>query len=855
MKPGIFCFILFWLFLAPLNSQFSTDFSEGNLDSWQGDTADFVINGSEQLQLNAPSGTTSSWIYAPVTYKDSMSWDIYIKMDFAPSTSNQLKVYLGVNTPDLTTASGYYLEIGTSGDQDPLELKYLTNGTSETLGASAPGLAGAEPVELTIRITRNGSGLWQCYSTGAVVPELLFTASHDVLPLAGLSFFGLNCKYTDTRRDKFFFDDIAIQPVQPDNTPPSWVSINVKDANSVDLVFDEPLDETTALIPENYVLNPGNVSPDLVELNQPTVMLRWDQPLVSQQEYTLTISGLKDLSGNTMITDQKTFTYIRIEKALPYELLITEIMADPTPVIGLPDAEYLEIYNAGPGVLRLSDYSLQVGSGERILPDELIYSGEYVIICDDDHASLFSALGRTLALASFPSLTNTGATVLLKDDNGTIIHDVSYTSSWYGDPGKANGGWALEMINPSFVCSDMDNWAAADNFLGGTPGSVNSRWDQAPDLDGPSLLSLVTSAADKILLRFDERLDPLLVENPMAYSILPTTEITDAVVLDQRAVELSLVTPLQPGVVYRLLPFDIFDCLGNPGSSADTISFGLTAAPEAGDILINEILFNPASGGSRFLELQNVSQKFINLNSLAIGRIKGAQSDIYAMGIDEIIAPNQLVVLTPDPSDILSRYTVPEPSRLYKATLPAWNDKSDNVSVLSSGEIIDSLTYSSSWHLPVIADQNGVSLERVSAASPSSSASNWHSASSVSGYATPTGQNSQALSPEVEVKTPFTVTNRQFSPDDDGFKDFLALNFLLDSGDEIGSAWIYDLEGREIIRLISNESLGTSAIVQWDGRNADQVLSEMGIYIIFVQLWDANGNVREYQETCALVKR
>ena len=75
------------------------------------------------------------------------------------------------------------------------------------------------------------------------------------------------------------------------------------------------------------------------------------------------------------------------------------------------------------------------------------------------------------------------------------------------------------------------------------------------------------------------------------------------------------------------------------------------------------------------------------------------------------------------------------------------------------------------------------------------------------------------------------------------------------TGEEIASVWVYDLEGREINQLISNESLGTSGLVQWDGRNNDQQLAEMGIYVIFVQLWDAQGNVREYQETCALVKR
>ena len=52
-----------------------------------------------------------------------------------------------------------------------------------------------------------------------------------------------------------------------------------------------------------------------------------------------------------------------------------------------------------------------------------------------------------------------------------------------------------------------------------------------------------------------------------------------------------------------------------------------------------------------------------------------------------------------------------------------------------------------------------------------------------------------------------------------------------------------------------NESLGTSALVQWDGRNTENKIADMGMYIIFVQLWDPAGNVKEYQESCALIKR
>ena len=854
MNLGYSAFWAFWLITFPLFGQFSDDFSDGNLDGWQGSVPDFIVNGDHQMQLNAPSGSTSSWIYSPVTYADSMVWEMYFLLNFAPSTSNQLKIYLCLNSADQATASGYFLEIGASGDQDALELKYLDQGSGQSIGTSAPALVASEPVELHIRVSKKSNGLWECYKLGGAAPELLFTASHDLLPLSTLSIFGFNCKYTDTRRDKFYFDDISVQPVVADVTAPVCTGLAVLDANSVRLDFNELLNESSTLSPGNYLLTPGNTTPDNITAGQQNITLRWNQPFTSQQPYTLAIRDVGDLAGNVMVPDNKDFTYTRIDQAMPYELLITEIMADPTPVIGLPDAEYIELYNTTSKIFNLSDYILQVGASERTLPDELITGGAYVILCNAENADALSAFGQVVIVA-LPSLTNSGASIILKDIDEVLLHDVTYASSWYGDPDKSNGGWSLEMINPSYLCSDMDNWAAARNLSGGTPGTVNSQWSVTPDVNGPEFISLFVAAPDKIQIRFSERLDAVLMENPSLFSILPVTGISNVLLLNPTTVELSLSQPLQEGIIYQLLPFTSFDCLGNSADYTDTLRFGLSAEADHGDLLINELLFNPASGGSRYIEVMNVSQKFINLSSLAIARISTVHNDIYPTGVNEIIGPGELVVFTPEPSDILARYQVPQPSRLYDASLPSWDDQSDNVSLLAGGIIIDSFTYSSTWHLPVLADQNGVSLERVSSEAPSTSYSTWHSASSVSGYGTPTGPNSQMIISSGEADSPFTVTNRQFSPNEDGYKDFLALNFLLTSGEEIGSVWIYDLEGREIARLIENESLGTSTIVQWDGRTSESLLAEMGIYVIFVQLWDAMGNVSQYQETCALVKR
>lgn len=855
MKFRFLLYFCLYLFSLPLSSQFVTDFSEGNLDVWEGDKASFIINASEQLQLNAPEGSTHAWLYTPVTFSDSMVWDMYINLQFAPSTSNQLKIFLAVNSFDLDTASGYYLEIGASGDQDPLELKYLNNGTGEALAASTPGLVGMDPVEINIRVVRKENGEWQVYRTDDIQAELLFTTTHGAISLSALSYFGFDCRYTSTRRDKFVFDDISILPPVPDTIAPKCLSLDVPDANSVELTFDEILDEATATSPANYSLMPGGLPPDGIQLNQPKVTLTWNTDFVSQQAYTLSISGIMDPAGNTLAPTQKMFSYTAVESAQPNEILITEIMADPTPAIGLPAEEYLELYNASSRVFNLADYTIQAGASERALPDMLLPGNSYVILCDEDLVSSYETYGSAAGVDGLPGLSNSGSSVVLKDGFGQVIHQVDYALSWYGDASKSDGGWSLEMKNPTHICSDADNWRASNDLSGGTPGKVNSVWETTPDMAGPELVSIYISSPTSLLLRFNEKLDPILMENPSAYPGSPNLTVVSALLSDAKTIELGFAAPLDEGVTYYLLPFDAFDCLGNVMTHPDTVRFGLTAAIEPGDLLVNEILFNPGTGGSRFVEVINVSNKFIDLSTLAIGRISPSKNDVYATGVNEILDPGQLAVFTTDPADIESRYTVPHPERMFTSPLPSWGDKTDNVSLIAGGQIIDSFTYQSAWHLPVIADQNGVSLERVATNSPSTLSSTWHSASSASGNATPTGVNSQQVSGEISEEMPYSITNSVFSPDDDGFNDFLALNFLLETGDFIGSVWVYDLEGREIIQLLSNESLGSSTLVQWDGRNADQHLADMGIYILFIQLWDEFGNLKNYKETCALVKR
>src|SRR5688500_17866975 len=195
-----FLLIVFGVLPFATYAQFTDDFSDGDLNAWQGDTGHFIINPAEELQLNAPAGSTSSWIYTTTIFADSMTWEMSIRLDFAPSTSNQLRVYLALSSPDFSSASGYLLEIGASGDTAALLLKYLSSGVSQDIGSSVPGFVANEPVELKLRVNKHNNGVWEVFDISESIPVLLFTAMHDLIPLSVMNTFGFSLKYTDTRR-------------------------------------------------------------------------------------------------------------------------------------------------------------------------------------------------------------------------------------------------------------------------------------------------------------------------------------------------------------------------------------------------------------------------------------------------------------------------------------------------------------------------------------------------------------------------------------------------------------------------------------------------------------------------------
>jgi hypothetical protein len=594
------------------------------------------------------------------------------------------------------------------------------------------------------------------------------------------------------------------------------------------------------------------------------VHLSLANPLVSLTNYKLTVNGLADLAGNAGGAQQANFSYIEIAQAEEFDILINEIMADPTPPVTLPDVEFIELYNRSNKVIDLAGFGLSSGSTPQIFPSFQMLPGSYLLVCDDSKVDLLAPYGNVIALTTFPALTNDGDDLTLTNPAGEVIHYVKYALSWYKDTQKAEGGWTLELINPLAPCEAESNWRASDNLLGGTPGQPNSVLNAVPDEKGPDLVRVFASpdTPDEVQLFFTERLNAANAENPANYQFSPVVAIANATLAQPLGdvVSLKLAQPLQKSVEYEVQVLkNTTDCVGNPIGSADRLKIALPEPIEPLELVINEILFNPATGGVDFVEIYNRSNKIFNLGDLLIANMQaGKDTMVSKVENDLLIFPGGYAVFTENPGDILNRYSVQNENALILNDLPSFNDDAGNVTLFRAGPseaiIIDAFDYDEDFHHPLLDDVNGVSLERLDPDRPTQDRANWHSAASIAGFATPTYRNSQYFENQIVADDFFEIPENTFSPDGDGFKDFLVINYRMDKP---GSAKVkvFDSEGREVKSLANNEQLMAEGFLRWDGDLDGGGKARIGIYVVWIEIFHPDGTTRNFKKTCVLAGR
>jgi hypothetical protein len=635
----------------------------------------------------------------------------------------------------------------------------------------------------------------------------------------------------------------------PDVQAPTISTVTVISATQLEVFFNETMDSLSLATATYGLTGSINISSITINVNLQSVQLTLDAPLDSSLVYTLTVTNATDCSGNIIIPN--TFGFGIGKAPLQYEVIITELFPDPSPTIGLPEQEYLELYNNTSKIIDLTNCWISDLSTANQIQSGKILPGEYLILCDDNNEGQFTPYGKVITVSSLPSLNNTDEVITLWDVDSNLIHTVHYFDSWYNDDDKKDGGWSLEMIDYNNPCGEADNWSASTKWFGGTPGTQNSIFASNPDNLLPEVVNANAMNDSTVLVTFNEaiQLGSVIINNGIT--------IATITFLDNKNIQLNLSNKLQNQTIYTVTVTGASDCVGNTISANNSADFALPEQGEMNDIVINEILFNPRDGGSDFVELYNNSNKYISLENWKLANLDNDSIDNYKTisELPYLLKPQQFVMLSVNVNNIKQEYfNAKEETFLQMASLPTYSNDEGSVYLINNNdEVIDNVNYNEDMHFALLNSTDGVSLERIDYNRPSNDESNWHSAAEAVGFATPGYENSQYLT--AEIGDEITLSPETFSPDNDGYDDVLNISYQFTEPGNVANVIIYDSKGRLIKNLVLNEYLGTQGTFSWDGIDENNEKAAIGIYIVYAEILNVNGDVKKYKKPCVVAGR
>lgn len=855
-------FLFFALIPFFLCAQVTDDFGDGDFTqnpAWTGSIQKFKVNDNFQLQLN-DTAAGSAWLSTPAALMSRTEWRFWLSMPYSPSANNYSRFYLMSDQEDLSSdLNGYFLQLGESGSTDAIELFRQSGDALQGVCRGTDGLI-ATSFSLRIKVVRDGNGKWMVYADPSGGENFQLEAEGTDTVHKSTSAIGLSCTYTKSNSSRCYFDELYMGTEIIDSLAPEMVSLTTSSDSSLLLQFDEAVDAVSATNTSNYWLEPSLIHPKNVTLmpDDPTSLaLLFSAPFVNGTDYTLSASGIQDLSGNIMTLQSLDFSYYQPQA---FDVVINEIMADPSPPAGLPNAEYVELKNQTARLIDLTGWTFTIGSSEKSFEQIQLQADGYLILAHEADQEMLTVYGPVYGFESF-SLTNTGQTLELKDATAQRISSISYEDSWYGDPGKTDGGWALEQINPANICSAADNWKASVHPSGGTPGRENSVYSN--QVIRPRLAYFEVLGDSLIRLYFTQAMDLLSVADPQHYLISPSDGSSLQLVFDDdhpNQVMLLTENPFVSGQIYELTISKLLtNCMDIPLAGDTLIAFGLEAPATPNDLIINEVLFNPLADGVDYVEVYNRSENTLNLQDLQIGTVKTSPPDLsdtsyYTLSEKQfLLIPDAYMVLTSEPERVKKQYVTLNPSGFLRVMpFPSYNnDKGCVILATREGALIDVFEYNEDMHYPLLNYVEGVSLERTHADTPTQLVGNWHSAAESVGFGTPAYQNSQMIATD-QGGDDIRVEPEIFSPDNDGYHDLISIKYNFDQAGYVMHVSIYNASGQLIRNLVNNEYLGTSGLVNWDGLMDDHHKAEIGIYVFFIEVYDTEGHVKQYKRTGVL---
>ncbi len=664
-------------FFPSVFAQVSDDFNDGGLLNpvhWKGDLS-FWVSENGMLRSNGPaqSGTCIS-LYTETAVTDTFEWQFYADLKLATSSNNYLEFQLPVDSQCVLL-----LKLGGTPDEISFFRRFsgrdslLIDGKDKRLSSSS-----SNPILVRLR---KRAALWTLHvATDPLNPiwEEEGQCFNEDLPNGRLMF---RACYSASNAQRFYLDDVYAGIPRFDTASPFVLLHYAYDSLDWRIRFSEGMDSVVPVL-SGYSLN--RLAPDEFRL----------VPSESKPA-DIFLHGFRDLSGNTLSDTLLSFEYYLPEFR---EVQITELLPDPNPPLGLPEAEFVEFLNEAPVFLCLRDWSLCDESQAYLLPETLIPPHTYFLI--SGNCDLFAE--SRCVQAGLPSgfLNNGGDRISLVHRNGDTLESLAYSSDWYGDPQKAGGGYSLEKIDPFNNCLiDSRNFGASMALSGGSPGQINSIDERLIDSTAPRVISLQATGT-QIHFVTDEAVHRSLQIWLDGVSVLSTSP-------DSLEWILRPEPPLFPDPYrwHTLEVYNLRDCANNTTPAwVDSFRYGIPEEPEGLDLLITEVLFRSDKDHPPFVELYNRSDHLLDLSGCAV---KWSEKDHVIPG--QLLFPGETLVLCKKSDTGFF-------SEIRVCALPDWTNpdrESGRIEVRNvAKEWIDAMHYDLSLFQPPSLSAFAYSLER-----------------------------------------------------------------------------------------------------------------------------------------------
>jgi len=268
--------LLVWmcLLLAYVSqAQWQDDFSDGDFTSnpaWSGDDAMYsAANGMLQLNNPAPLGASQpnfSALHLPSSLDNlnNIEWRFFLDHGFAGSDNNQTRVYIAADGPPILYSgtgsagvAGYFLLFGEAGTSDVVRFYYDDGSNVNLIGSGTTLIAGS--FNVSMRVVRDNAANWTIEADFAGGQNYTTEASFNDNSISTSTYFGFINKYTSSNASNIALDNFYVGPIVVDNDAPGVLSATATSLSTIDVLFNEPLNASSATNAAHYtIVNIGN---------------------------------------------------------------------------------------------------------------------------------------------------------------------------------------------------------------------------------------------------------------------------------------------------------------------------------------------------------------------------------------------------------------------------------------------------------------------------------------------------------------------------------------------------------------------------------------------------------------------